>query len=238
MQYTRPPIVEAVIEFRLDPPIDDDAIGKVANKLKLDYPNVGDESQVAVQVSPEGMKQIPSFRGKRLTSDDQADIIVIRTNTYACMRLAPYCGWDRFVKMAQDGWEIVTRTIGRRAIQRVGVRYINRLDIPGEGVVNEEEYLSLYPKAPDLDWGPMSNYVVQMTRPLNVDGCRVNINSGATPSPLMAHQSILLDIDVYAAGLNLRRDDELWDLVGKIRGHKNRIFESCVTDKARALFND
>jgi len=71
---------------------------------------------------------------------------------------------------------------------------------------------------------------------LGVDGCSVTINSGATPAPLMAHQSLLLDIDLFAAGLNLHRDEELWDLVGKIRDHKNRIFESCVTDKAKALF--
>jgi uncharacterized protein (TIGR04255 family) len=237
MAYPRPPIVEAAIEFKFDQSVDDEALGKVAGKFRPDYPNVHDESQVAFQFSPDGMKQIPSFRGKRLSSHDQANIIIVRTNAYGCMRLAPYCGWDEFVKMAQYGWAVVTRSIGRRPVQRVGVRYVNRLDIPSEGVVNEDEYLRFYPKAPDLDWGPMSNYVLQMSRPLNADGCSVNVNSGPTPPPLLAHQSVLLDIDVYAAGLELRRDDELWDLVAKIRQHKNRIFESCITDKARALFN-
>ena len=66
--------------------------------------------------------------------------------------------------------------------------------------------------------------------------CGVNVNYSSAPSPLVAHSSFLLDIDVFREDGIPSNDDELWELVGLLRDHKNAVFESLITDRTRALF--
>jgi uncharacterized protein (TIGR04255 family) len=32
------------------------------------------------------------------------------------------------------------------------------------------------------------------------------------------------------------REEEIWEIVGSLRSKKNQIFESCITDETRKLF--
>ena len=123
-------------------------------------------------------------------------------------------------------------------ISRIGVRYVNRIDVPieNEGLVEFEEYLNVFPKSPaELD-APLTAYAMQVVRPLGADDCALSLNTATVAPPLIGFASIALDLDVYREANLPRRDDEMWDIVTQFRSHKNRIFEACITDKTRALF--
>jgi uncharacterized protein (TIGR04255 family) len=68
-----------------------------------------------------------------------------------------------------------------------------------------------------------------------VDGL-ITINSGIVPPPLEGHLSIMLDIDVGRDHDLPQRDEGLLSLLQEFRIEKNRVFEACVTDRARELF--
>ena len=63
------------------------------------------------------------------------------------------------------------------------------------------------------------------------------LNTATVAPPLIGFVSLALDLDVFREANLPQRDDDLWDIVNRMRGHKNRIFESCITDRARTLFN-
>jgi uncharacterized protein (TIGR04255 family) len=48
--------------------------------------------------------------------------------------------------------------------------------------------------------------------------------------------SVILDLDVFQDAPELTSDDQVWDVLEKLRERKNSYFEGCLTDKTRALF--
>lgn len=177
--------------------------------------------------------------GYRATSLDSADILIISTLNFLVSRLAPYMGWESFYARASRDWEVWKRVAGYRRVQRIGVRYINRIDIPCEAgqKIQLEDYFTCYPEAPEVTGFPgLARYAMQLILPSGPEGCSLMINGASVPSPLVNHASFLLDLDISKEGDAPQNDDQVWALIDRTRDHKNRAFESCITDRARALF--
>lgn len=82
----------------------------------------------------------------------------------------------------------------------------------------------------------MTGYGVQVRLPLPDIQCNLTINSGAVPSPLLDHGSFLLDIDIAMESNPPQKDADINELLERIRNKKNAVFEACITDRARELF--
>ncbi len=242
--YTRPPITEAVIEIRVSSPIEITELGSVSADLADCYPleqpvkNVG--VAVGMPTTPEGKPtaQIKNEEnGHRRTSVDLTEIVVLWPTKLSVSQLAPYPGWDTFFGRFMRDWAIWKKRIGYRKITRIGVRYINRLDIPmsGSTVIEESEYLNVYPHLPK-DLGTMMAYGVQAVLPLADIRSKLTLNSSAVPSPLLDHAAFIFDQDVAREVELPQRDEDMFRLLHEIRDEKNRVFEACVTDRARELF--
>lgn len=241
MSYPRPPITEAVIEFRFAQPVEQSLVEKAAKRLRGAYVFEDFEKLVDFQLEPENERaRVVKNRwlGVKLSSADRADVALVRVNILGFSRLAPYLGWNDFAPRARKGLEVWRKVAGPTEIDRIGVRYVNRIDIPvsDDPLIRIEDYLRVFPRFPDEFRAPLSAYTMQLVRPLGEDECNLIVTSGTVPSPLVGFTSLLLDLDVYREGALPRRPDELWDLVEKMRHHKNRVFENCITDRARMIF--
>jgi uncharacterized protein (TIGR04255 family) len=241
MSYDRPPITEAVIELRFAQPHTPEAIKSAAARVRNEYHHEQQEELMKVQVDAKTSKTETkkSWLGIKLSSSDQTDLLFYRQTTFLCSRLAPYTGWEEFSARALRGWEAWTKKAGPTQLARLGVRFINRIDVPLEttSLLKVEDYLNLFPQSPKEFIEPMTSYTIQVVRPLGADDCGLTMNSGAVQPPLVGFASFLLDIDVFREKDLPLRSDELWALLDKVRVHKNRVFESCITDLARGLFN-
>jgi uncharacterized protein (TIGR04255 family) len=209
--------------------------------VRSEYAFEEPESAVTLQLdaATQQTKIETEWSGVKLSSSDRTDIALFRTHSFGCSRLAPYLGWEKFQPRAVRDWDILRKTVGPIELSRIGVRYINRIDVPVTPgtLIRVNDYLNVWPGSPD-DLGEFpTGYTMQILRPLGIDDCGLVLNSGIVPSPLIGFASFLLDLDVYREKDLPRRDDKLWALIEQIRHHKNRIFESCVTDQARALFD-
>jgi uncharacterized protein (TIGR04255 family) len=240
MPYKRAPVTEAVIELRFAEPIDQETVEEAARRARRDYtfedPDKGIEVHFDVAAQKAQFQQV--WFGVKLSSSDRADVSIFRTTAFVCSRLAPYLGWEAFQPRAARDWDVLKKTFGSAKLARIGVRYINRIDVPlGSNLpLRVEDYLNVWPHSPE-DGEPMTGYAMQIVRPLGVDGCWLILNSAIVPSPLIGFASFVLDLDVYRELDLPSRDDEVWALIERMRRHKNRVFESCVTDQARTLFD-
>jgi uncharacterized protein (TIGR04255 family) len=242
VQYKRAPITEAILEFKWRDPIDLDLAKRAARKLSRDYPGEEEQAQVATTITyiagqDPGATVNVLWKGIKRTSADQAESVRVSTLAFTVLKLAPYNGWDAFLARAKRDWEVIAEVVGRRPIARIGLRYINRIDMPErDGHVKFSEYLT--PLAlPSTAWGDPSAYFVQLNFPPSTAGLALIVNTGTVVPPTVGYQSATLDIDVVAEKLNLLRDEPIWDLAGTMRGEKNRVFEACITDAARGIFN-
>lgn len=234
--YAHPPITEAVIEVRFRAPASASMIEKITRKLRKNHPHKEPLLQLEVKVST-SPEAVAHPDGYKLTSEDGADLVLVRPGSLSTSRLAPYMGWERFLSRAKDNWGVWKGVVDWREVSRVGVRFINRVDIPmalSSERPKVDDYFSISVRLPDKDM-LFDHYGLQISLPQQ-DGIRVVVNAATVPPPLVDHHSILLDLDISKESDLPKREDALWDFIDKLRNLKNDMFERFITDKTRALF--
>jgi uncharacterized protein (TIGR04255 family) len=242
--YVRPPITEAVIEVVFTNEMTSAAIKSAAKKFIKQYPHNMPVQQYDVRLDlPPNADKLPQANltgrgeGCRLSNDDQTEILLIWPQSFAVSQVAPYTGWDIFHKRFSRDFKILKKELGHREIARIGVRYINRIDIPSTGpTVEHEEYLNVYPKLPKA-LTPLLAFAVQAELQMPDVGANLRINTAAVPSPIADHASFLIDLDFFCMHDLPKTDKALTEHLEAIRVKKNEVFESLVTNKARQLFN-
>jgi uncharacterized protein (TIGR04255 family) len=242
--YKRPPITEAVIALTFSEAIEARDLDKADSNFGRLYPHHQDARNLNVQVlMPPTSNLQPDTTinkdeiGHRRSSDDQTQIVILWPTLFVFSQLAPYPGWDDFLGRFVRDWALLKKIVGYRKISRVGVRYINRIDIPITGeVTHYEEFLNLYPQIPDK-LGPVFAYGIQTQLSFpEIDG-RITINSASVPSPLLDNASFIFDQDLYKESNIPQVEEGLYKLLNEIHVKKNAVFEACITDRARELFN-
>jgi uncharacterized protein (TIGR04255 family) len=242
--YKSPPITEAVIEIRFADALAEGEVEKVSRDVSAAYPHRETLKNVTTQIGvPPDLDQPPTTQfnqqiGHRLASHDFTELLVLWPSLFVISQLAPYQGWGAFFSRFERDWTRWKKTVGYRKIIRVGVRFVNRIDIPvqGEGATIEEpDYLNVYAKYPKMI-SKVTGYAVQFTAPIEDIGCKLIVNSAGVQSPLLNHLAIMFDQDIARDADCPQSDDDLYKLLNQIRVKKNAVFEACITDRARELF--
>lgn len=241
--YSNPPITEAVIGINFSQPIGSDALAALSEKFAQVYPHHEQIQNLSIKLEL-GQQNAgnPSLAqdvqiGYRRSTADMTEMLVLFSNGIGVSQLAPYPGWDTFFERFARDWKLLKRQLGYKEIQRIGVRYINRIDIPTEaGQVLPAQYLNLHTNFTDR-FGSLAAYAVQAEVIMEDLGSKLVVNSGVVPSPVLDHISFLLDQDIGREVNVPQKDEAIFELIQQLRVRKNEVFESCVTDQARALFH-
>jgi uncharacterized protein (TIGR04255 family) len=244
-KYPKPPAVEAILQFRYGTPFDNGALKRIPRLLKSGYPNAKPERdfQLNIEMNPTE-NQVRNTQanvvdeGVRLTSTNDDRTIIVRKRSIAFAWLAPYPGWDAYFPAACEVFETVREKTGVRQVISIGLRYINRIDIPTAAGTSifPSHYLNFGAGLPSIDVFRALNAIdlgVEMA--LKRDGVVARMNAATAAPVLIDHVSLLLDIDIIASLISPKVDDQ-WSLVADMRDYKNQIFEACITDKSRELF--
>jgi uncharacterized protein (TIGR04255 family) len=240
-RYSRDPITEALLEIRIQPSIEvknelfHQAFAVIAEQYP-EQPNlVGIQSKVIVG-DQMGVSANQVQLGIASFTADNKQKMEARPDGFLFSRLAPYTGWEIFLAEARRLWEIYRATVQPKAIQQVGVRYINRLDfIPGIFI---GEYLQLLPAMPDSLQKGIEGFFIQTQIREDELKATILLNEASVTPPNENTVSFLLDIGVFRNVELANDEDFLWDLFEKFRGCKNRTFELLITDKTRGLLNN
>ena len=234
-------MLEAVIGITFSQPITDVALATIDRRLSKHYLVHNDNEHLDLLMSttvgadrrPVVGAQGHTTRGHRRTNLGMDEIAVLMPDSLTVSQLAPYQGWDVYFDRFKRDFTAHKRTNTRRAISRVGVRYINRVDIPAIGnIVEHEQFVDIYPRVPDA-LGPMVGFSMQAQFALQSIGGHTNVNTMPVQPVTLGHASFLVDIDVYKTITTPMADDALYALLQQMRVEKNRIFEACVTQRAR-----
>ncbi len=224
--------MDAVIERQYPDPIGPTTIESLRKRFEREYPAVGQLNEMSFAINPVGAT--PQFSqntiGYRLINLAGNTILVFTTHTIAFSRVAPYPGWHEFSTGAADVFGIARNLMNYSKIGRIGVRYINRLDIPVTHVsgqplpVRIEDYLLIYPEYPTSVFGSVQGYTMQCVTALPGVASRATINVATTQSPAPRFGSIIFDIDIGRESDVPHREEQISSLLNSIRVEKNRIF--------------
>jgi len=233
--------LEAVIGITFSQPITDSALSAIDRRLSKHYLMHSDNEHVNLLMSTtlgaDNRRVVGAqghaTRGHRRTNPGMDEIAVLMPDSLTVSQLAPYQGWDAYFFRFKRDFKAYIRSNIHREISRVGVRYINRVDIPAAGnIVEHERFVDIYPRVPEA-LGPMVGFSLQAQFDLKSIGGHTTVNTFPVQPVTLRHASFLVDIDVYKTITTPMTDDSLYSLLTQMRVEKNRIFEACVTQRAR-----
>lgn len=237
--YPRAPIVEAVMELRFEN-VAASRLRKAADAIQAQYENRETdklfEGNLNFEARSSSFKEISDRF--RFSSWDQTDLLIMTSGAATWSRLAPYEGWQQFCGRIAEQLPKLHKSLGRPRPTRLGLRYINRIDVPvaADDVCYHENYLTFHIVTDDL-LNPTDGFQWALTKKFPARDLAVNVQSGSVASELPRHSAVSFDIDVFTLVDVPNEVDDILEKLGDMRRLKNEIFEAGITDEARKLFN-
>jgi uncharacterized protein (TIGR04255 family) len=237
-RYEKPPIVEAIIEIRFGQRIARRDLERARNRFKRAYPAVEDIQEVEMKVEGAKVETAYSVVGFKMTSKEGFDVVMILEYGLATVRRAPYEGWDRFIVQAKENFALYDKIVQRRDFARLGVRYINRLDIPDDQISGRalNTILNVHVEVPSNIAKFITKYALLAEFNEVTTEAKARVISQVLPPALLEHVSLQLDVDVYFDQDIQPRVDKVWELIEKLRTAKNAVFEGAIQEPLRKLF--
>jgi len=241
-RYKNPPVVEALCEFRFQPGVPWDLAipGLVYEKIRENFPKRRQAKtfEVIVEAGLAGVEQkfLTTERMQFLREDERA-LIQVDRDLLAVNHLKPYPTWQEFLLLIRRGFEAYCEAAGPEGIQRIGLRYINRIEIPGQRI-ELEDYFEFRPFiGPQLlqDFGP---FIVGIQVPYegSRDILRLQLANASAETPNTV--AVMLDLDYFLARPGEVSLDNVFEWVDVAHNRVEEAFEACITERLRQMFEE
>lgn len=241
--YARAPIQEAVIEIRCSVPEDVTVDALASLGAQLDgYEEARPGFEVEQQVDFSGEQIVASAQGRTIghlfRRRDGRRVIQARLDRLLYAWLHPYDRWESLEREALEAWSKYQSVAKPDRIVRLGVRYVNRIDVDS-GSIEIKDYIRTSPDISPYLPQMLSGYFMQVVTPLDREGRTATITTTLVEPPNPDATSLLLDIDTYqdididCGGEDV--DTRLTEALDSLRRAKNYVFEACITDATRGL---
>jgi uncharacterized protein (TIGR04255 family) len=159
-----------------------------------------------------------------------------KVSGFTFSRLAPYQTWEQLRDEAKKLWNSYRQIVGLLPVVRVGLRYVNQLDLPMP-IRDFRDFIRSYPEISSDLTQQLAGFFMQVQIPQQDISAMLVLNEAMVPPSSPNVVSIVLDIDVFQQGLKLESDDEVWSTMEIFRLRKNLIFEGCITNNTRELIS-
>lgn len=243
-KYRNPPIVEALCGYQFIPgqPWDFTIPALFYERVKDQFPEKKAQIQVgfplehkAQEAETELSVQI-SHRMQFLRADKKA-LVQIGPDLLVINHLKPYPTWDKFRELILKNLQIYQEIAKPKGFKRLGLRYINKIDFPAKSI-QLEDYFTFYPfvgEALPQEHGP---FYVRIEIPYEQGRDHLLLTFGTTMPEKPDTLSCMLDLD-YVMGLPEKVPlAQATEWVEKAHKTIEEVFEACITDKCRNLFEE
>jgi uncharacterized protein (TIGR04255 family) len=242
-KYANSPIVEAVCEFRFtkDTKWDQTIPGLFYEKVKSEFPNKKENvvRNIEIMSGPEDKVEhkINSITQIQFLREDGKEFFQLGQNSLSVHKLKPYVSWEDFKPAIEKGCNALVETIETVGIERIGLRYINQIDIPSNTPVKLEDFFEYRPFFGENLPKEMKSFLVGCMLPFNGerDLCNLKFSSGGSPQ---GDSRFMLDFDYSLAKPNSVRFEDGMDWIEQAHANLDVLFEGCITDKLRELFGE
>jgi uncharacterized protein (TIGR04255 family) len=241
----RAPIVEAVIEIRARATntLEESSLRSALEPRLAGYSFLDSLREFHSEVKLEGGKPLTQkvsdvgWKGVRFRSSDEKHIVQFNRDSFVFSRLEPYLTWDQLFGESQRLWAIFKAVAQPADIQRIGLRYINRIKLP-PGELRFEDFIQPAPSTPrelNLPFDGFMHYdtLAVPEHPFAINVIRtVQRPSGAGDAGV----ALILDIDVFTTqGFDV--DDAFFgQRLLEMRWLKNKVFFGSITEKSLEMF--
>ncbi len=241
--YENPPLVEALCEFRFLTTQEWDLTlpGIFYQEIKRELPRKQEQNAFELQVKPGRSIDMPEIGGTvqprvQFLSDDETRLVQLGPGMLSVNQLQPYGKWHDFKARILHTVESYYRVAAPSALARIGLRYINRVDIPAERPVSR--YFVYRPHLPEDIRQEPKNILLRTEIEHKQSNGILLYTLASTPSEKDHVHSLLYDLDFVtldAADLGLGGISE-W--IERAHSHIEAAFEAGISDELRATFKE
>ena len=240
-KYERPPIVEAICEFKFDPESRWDLTipGLLYENLKYEFPNKGSNLIMGFNIaaSPEEIKQnVEKIELAQFKHQNKPLLVQVGQHILTINHLAPYSNWENFIVVIEKAYNAYKQVANPSAFQRIGVRYINRIDIP-----RDKFRFKLFTFGPKF-WSPVPqpnsvlSFITGVELPFEGNRDRMKLQLATAQTTQTDMRSFILDIDYYLTDPSLIGFDDAIKWVNDAHKSVEKAFEDSISDKLREQF--
>jgi uncharacterized protein (TIGR04255 family) len=240
-RYAKSPIVEAVCEFRFEPEEWDNGMpGLIWEQVQEQFP----KRRNAVRFEVQSVPGLDGF-GQRVThepltqflQEDGKLFMQVGPNVLMVNHQAPYTTWQQFKPLILQGFEAYGGQAKPKALARIGLRYINRIELPGEKV-ELESILEFRPYIGQALPKDHASFTVgaEFLFEGNRDVLRLQVAS-AVP----VHESrlaLILDLDYFTLLPDPAVSSDTVQWLEVAHGHIEDAFEGSITENLRRTFEE
>ncbi len=240
--YRNPPILEVVCEFRLplNTQWDLTVPGLIFEKIKDKFPEREQRNihEIEMKQGPQGMRQELRVSERVVLFNRKRNIFVqIGEHLMTVNCLKPYPGWKNFQPNIEVAFRALLDVVDVYKLQRIGLRFINHIEIK-KIPVQLEEYFNLRPyMGPDLPQNVAHFLVGCLFLFENKrDACRIQLTP--VPAEQAEWSAFRLDLDYYLQEPGAVSAKDALNWVEGAHEQVEKLFEGCITDNLRKLFQE
>ena len=244
--YRNPPIEEALVEIQFAPSKEWDPTISLSFYDKIKDTYVGkpqDRISILASIKQDANKSSPLVEAKqeldRVQYPDKAgtSLVSIGHNVMSVHVLRPYPGWESFFPKIEEAYNAYIEASDPAGVVRIGLRYINKIEIPSSDPVDLRDYFNSPPSMPDGISVNMSNFFTRTESTYKDAPIRLIQTFGTSSAPENAY-GFLLDIDlVCLLSENPLPCDQALEVVDDMRTRERDAFEAYITDTTREIFD-
>lgn len=241
-QYRNSPIVEAVCEFRFEPSAtwDPTIPGLVFERVQTVFPKRRPikSYEARFEAGSEGVRhEVLQGERSQFLSEDEKTLMQVGPHQLIVNRLRPYTKWEEFRAVIGNSLEAYMAIAEPKAFQRIGLRYINRIELPGESI-DPGVFFNFHPfVGPELPQAFDSFFTgIQIPYNNGADLLRIQMSLAGPSAPGVV--PILLDLDYFlgrSKAVSIGGESE-W--LEQAHGRIEQSFEGCIKDALRQQFEE
>ena len=231
------PIIEAVIGLTARPEItwNESEIPEQFKQRLAEYSNFESHFRFSQNFKfdpkskPEQTTPEKKWLGISCKSENNLHVAQFNRDGFLFSRLKPYQDWEHFCGEGLRLWKLYDEIARPSEIQRMGLRFINRIEF-SQDRVRLEDFLEDSPKSPRGMDIPFQAFLHHNTLSVPGEPYSINIVQTIQPPQGDAKFGVILDIDVSTTEPIVNRD-----LIEKhlenMRWLKNKVFFGSITTK-------
>jgi len=242
-KYANPPVEEAVCEFRLTPETRWGLTvpGLLYERLKETFPQKEQRmiQEVKLTQELEGLQQqIRTSEHLLFFTEDRKMLAQVGPRLLVVNALKPYPHWEGFKPRIEMVWKSLQETVEVQGLERIGLRYINRIELPAPNV-KFDEYFDFYPFVGQRLPQHIASFLagVEFSYADDRDHCRVQL-APIPHSGTEGKTAFILDLDYFLARPRGVAVADALSWVEEAHSRVEEVFEGCITDRLREMLEE
>lgn len=239
-RYKKAPVLEVLCEFRFKPGSSWDLTvpGLVYERIRDLFPKKR-EVKLSSFLIPEsgGIPQVVSQNAVEFFREDGKVLVRLAENYLRVSHLRPYSSWQDFFPLIEKTFVSYREVADTLHLERLGLRYINRIEIPGKEI-RLEEYFNVRPYFGVDALQTCIAFIAGGVFLFDEGRDRMKIQLTDTGSEVPGVSAFILDLDYFLAVPERVSLEDVLGWIGQAHTRIGQVFEGCITEKLRVLFEE